>query len=316
MNDDVTNEPINYCKYCNCEIVGFIDPEEDVTCETCECKEEKVMCYYHNDMDGIMSASIVKTIYPNAKFIKVNYGDVPDVLDIVDSVVIIVDFSFDNVMMKKIHNDSKLLCWIDHHESARLKNKELWDSEDIDGFRDTSKAGCELTWEWFYPYDEAPLSVELIADRDMWKFEYGDKTRAFHEFISMTVKDPNTTITDKGSWIDDAISKGMTLLHKKQEQIKKSFEQGADGTFHKYKTRIINTNVNVSETGEYCYKEKGYHLVVIWSLIGNIFVFSLRSNIIDVREIAEKFGGGGHKFAAGFKLDFEDGLIFLGNWME
>ena len=34
--------------------------------------KEKVVCFYHNDMDGITSASIVKQRYPDAKYIKVS----------------------------------------------------------------------------------------------------------------------------------------------------------------------------------------------------------------------------------------------------
>lgn len=280
-----------------------------------DAKELDVVCYYHNDMDGIASASIVKTIYPNAKFIKCDYGNVWKKEDIEDKVCIIVDFSFAN--MDEINKHCRLLCWIDHHESAKERNKRLWESDNIDGFRDTNKAACELTWNWFYPYEEVPMAIKYIADRDLWKFEFGEKTKAFHEYASMHFKKPSELLVacrKTGQLlIHEGISHGNILLLKKKEQIRKSFEQGQDIMCFGVRTRIINTNVNVSDTGEYCYKDKNYPLALIWSVRNNIVVCSLRSNTIDVREIAESFDGGGHKFAAGFKLSLKDFARHFGN---
>ena len=262
------------------------------------------MCYFHNDMDGIASASIVKKVYPNAKFQAVDYGDDWDASDIINSKCIIVDFSFDNMEELKQYPD--ILCWIDHHKSAMEKNKELWDSDEIDGLRDITKSGCELTWDWFFPHEKVPRAIELIGDRDMWKFKYGDETRAFHEFVSSRYKEPNIDLLNLkiDSFMDEFTTEdiGRMLLEKKREQINKSFEQGTDIKFHSHKTRLINTNLNVSGVGEYCYKDKGYPIALIWSKRGDKIVCSLRSNTIDVGKIAESHGGGGHKFASGFTL--------------
>ncbi len=273
-------------------------------------KEEKVICYFHNDADGVMSASIVKKVYPNAKFIRVDYGHNWDVNDIIDSICIIVDFSFDDMDELKQYPDK--LIWIDHHKTAMEKNQELWDSENIEGLRDLELSGCELTWTWFFPREVMPRVVELVGDRDMWKFKYGDKTRAFHEYVSIHFKEPSDYLLAANSkMIEEWIEIGKPLFEKKQDQIKKSFDQGIDMILNDHKTRVINSNMNVSETGEYCYLDKKYPMALIWSVRGHKIVVSLRSNTIDVGEIAKKRGGGGHKFAAGFEADWD----FLHNFL-
>lgn len=75
--------------------------------------------------------------------------------------------------------------------------------------------------------------------------------------------------------------------------------------FAGHETRLINTNMNSSETGEYCYKDKEYPIALIWSVRKDVVVCGLRSNTIDVGEIAVKHGGGGHKFASGFTTNLE-----------
>ena len=260
-------------------------------------EEKKVICYYHNDMDGIASASIVKKVYPDAEFYKVDYGDDWDIDKVINTMVIVVDFSFDNMDLLK--KSCKLLCWIDHHKTAMEKNFELWNSEDIDGFRQLDKSGCELTWEWFFPHEPTPRAIELIGDRDMWKFKYGEDTRAYHEQASMIYKSPCTSLLVSGS-INQFLLKGGVLLMKKKEQVRKAFEQGITVEFEGHKTRLMNTNVNTSETGEYCYKDKNFPIALIWSVREGNVICSLRSNTIDVSEIAKKYGGGGHKYAAGF----------------
>jgi len=249
-------------------------------------------------MDGIASASIVKLMYPDAKCIPVNYGDNWNVNDVIDSYCIIVDFSFDNMQELKQYTDK--LCWIDHHKTAIDKN-----DKNIYGIRDISKSGCELTWQHFFPEIKMPRAVELIGDRDMWIFKYGDDTRAYHEYVSMKFKKPNIELFNK-YMVDEAIKNGMILLDKKKEHVRRSFEQGWDIVFQGHKTRVINSNLNVSDTGEYCYKDKGYAVAMIWSIRNDEVIFSLRSDTVDVCKLAEKYNGGGHKFSAGFKIKTVD----------
>lgn len=271
-------------------------------------KEEKVVCYYHNDMDGIMSASIVKKIYPNADFRKVDYGDVWSIEVTTNALVIVVDFSFADMVGLK--NNCKLLCWIDHHKTAMDKNQELWESEDIDGLRNITKAGCELTWEWFFPNEPQPRAVDLVGDRDMWIFKYADQTRAFHEAASLRFKNPDENLL-KSYLIQELLDQGILLIEKKNEQVRKSFEQGIDGIFCGYKARMINTNFNISETGEMCYKNMGYPVAFMWSMREGKIICSLRSNTVDVRELAEMYGGGGHKAAAGFSVTMKKLISIL-----
>jgi len=266
----------------------------------------KVICYYHRDMDGIGAASIVKSLYPNATFLSVNYGDTWDKSSVEGALVIVVDFSFDN--MKELNETCRLLYWIDHHQTAKTNNLELWNSENIGGLRDIRKSGCELTWDLFNPELPTPLGIKLIGDRDMWKFEYGRDTKAFNEYASMVCKEPDTRLLSKDDEITNLwVKPGHLLLQMKEKQVIQSYSEGTDIVFEGHSTRLLNTNHNISDVGEYAYKNNEYPIALIWSFRDRKIICSLRSNKnsndpIDVGKIAEKYDGGGHKFASGFTM--------------
>ena len=133
----------------------------------------KTVCIYHStDLDGFMSAAIVKHWFINYNmnckindeyytanervitnkpdntlhFIGYNYGQpIPDLSEY--DQVIMCDISFPKQEMGKLL--TKLngnLIWIDHHISAINDNKELMSVDTLYGLRDTKFAACELTW--------------------------------------------------------------------------------------------------------------------------------------------------------------------------
>ncbi len=277
-----------------------------------------VICYYHNDMDGIVSAAIVKKVYPDAKLIPVNYGDEEGVMlrgTHVD-LIIVVDFSFDQDVIKQVFYPSLVVkkgvfCWIDHHKSAMEKNPDMWNSEEIDGLRDCTKSGCELTWDWFFPPDETPEVVKYVGDYDTWTFKYGDKTKLFGEGLALNVDSPHATVLQvmlenhkiSQGFVDEYIQLGHILIKARDIRIKKAFENGTDKTVWDYKVRICNSSNDVSNLGNYCCKQ-GYDIGLVWSVRDGKILVGLRSlGDIDVSVIAKKHGGGGHKNASGFQLD-------------
>lgn len=279
----------------------------------------KTIIFYHDDMDGIASASVVLNKYKhkqNVECIKVNYNQEIDLEIVKNNIVYVLDFSFNETQMNYIKDNSNDLIWIDHHKTAQEKLSNMWNDINIKGIRDISKAACELTWNYIYPDKKTlPDAIKYIADRDTWTFKFGNDTKAFHERITMIYKKPGIDLcyATKGIF-NEHIKHGYLLLDKKQDQIKSNFEKGFDFIFKKkYNGRLINAVNSTSELGEYCYKEKGYDLVLMFQIIENKIVFSLRSNHLDVSELAKKYGGGGHKLASGFSLDLIEGAELLDN---
>jgi len=198
------------------------------------------------------------------------------------------------------------LIWIDHHKTAMEKFPDLWNSSSIPGIRSIEKAACVLTWEFKHPeYISPPAAVAYIGDKDLWKFEYLE-TRAFSAGFSLMVKTPDNIVWDVllGSEYEDTVNKmisiGELLLEAQSYKIQKAFDRGVDCTFQNWKARLVNTTGNISELGEFIYKKPEYDIAIMWQAVEDMVVFSLRSDSgnpdsPDCAEIAQQYGGGGHK---------------------
>lgn len=276
---------------------------------------EKSICYYHADMDGICSAGIIKKIFPDVTLRAVQYGD--DYEQIISETLgfngcFIVDFSFPEDIMHKLHSMyGRNFCWIDHHKSAMEKLQDLWNDGSIDGLRKMDKSGCELTWHWFFPHEEAPMIIQYVGDYDTWTFRLND-TKAVGEYLPIIVQKPEDIIeyfdNKRVNW--QFISAGELLIKAKERRIAQSFAEGEEcdmwvnpaSTGYQKNCFVCNSNVDISNLGNYIANE-GYDIGIVWSIRKGKLIVNLRSiGDIDVSAIAKNWGGGGHKNASGFNL--------------
>ena len=78
--------------------------------------------------------------------------------------------------------------------------------------------------------------------------------------------------------------------------------------FNGYKTLVVNSPIWNSEIG-HILADKLPPIGIIWFQRNGRICVSLRSNgKVDVSELAKRYGGGGHKAAAGFDVDAKNGL--------
>ena len=188
----------------------------------------------------------------------------------------------------------------------------------IVGIRSVDKAACALTWEFFFPDDNVPVAVQLIADRDIWTFRYGQTTRDFHNGMLAHETNPDPE-QDVAIWRDllfvtdppfhtevsrravDAILRSGRAIGAFREQWSESyckawmFEAEIDG--HKALC------ANIGKIGSEFFGEGAlddWPILSTFVYDGEKFVVSLYSSQVDVGRIAEKYGGGGHPGASGF----------------
>lgn len=283
-----------------------------------------ILIYYHDDNDGCCAAAVAGNYYNRnefaIKFVPVNYGKEQwneEEMGAAEKIWLL-DFASDE-MDEFVKVCGSKLIWIDHHKTAMEKFPDIWKSN-IPGIRSIEKAACVLTWEYIHPECALPPdTVAYIGDKDIWKFEYVE-TRAFSAGFSLMVKTPDDPVWDvllssnyeyEGT-VNKMISIGELLLESQIYKIQKLFERGVDCTFHNWKARLVNTTGNISELGEFIYRKPEYDIAVMWQAVEDTVVFSLRSDSgnpdsPDCAEIAQQYGGGGHRNAAGFQkknMDF------------
>lgn len=242
------------------------------------------------------------------RFHAANHGEKPPD-DIKGLNVLICDFSYKFPVLEQMLQQVNDLLILDHHKSAEFELKEI---PDVYKVFDMTHSGAYLTWKYFFDSD-VPQLIQYIEDRDIWKNE----KYMFKEFTVWWQTIP-FEFEEYEKYLDDGVllnmikTKGTGMLTLKEHNIyniskyacPKLMEIGDDY----YMIAYINTNTLKSDIGNFLVKD-GYPLVDFSAMYniddwtGRTF-FSLRSSDsqVDVSEIAKKFGGGGHRNAAGISL--------------
>ena len=279
-------------------------------------KGGKVKVFYHNDLDGQCSAAIINLVdremglktRGDLTFIEIDHSDrVPVETITEDENIYIVDFSFKPEVMKEVLKITSDVTWIDHHKTARdydygIQLKGIWN------FEDKAMAGCELTWQYWFPDRTIPYAVRLIGDRDKWAWKCGADTANFTTGLMLYDTSPQSKVWDDllkdsfaggKSLLGEVIQKGVITIEYRDNLCKDYIKNyGFETEFEGYKCYALNLQSFGSEAfGELFSK---YDICIPFVFNGKDWIISLYSKTIDVGTIAKKYGGGGHTGASGF----------------
>lgn len=202
---------------------------------------------------------------------------------------------------------------------------------------DLQKSGARLAWEHFQPGQATPLALRHIEDQDVWRFALPG-TRAFcralrlqpfefaiwHDIVRQSPENTSARYREmlgQGEAIElffqkevqDLASSALRMpayLRGEPVDALQALRHGqpiisaGDLAWHSVSGTAINTNaLFASELGNALAEQNGT-FGLIWQLAGDGEVkVSLRSKgSFDVATLAARYGGGGHRNAAGFRL--------------
>ena len=156
-----------------------------------------MLCIYHvADHDGKGSGAVIRSVFPQAKFLGLNHDMPVPVAEIEKhDEIVICDFALPMDYMFDL-NKRKNLTWIDHHVSAIEEYEKGLQAgqEPIKGLRKVGQAAIELCWQYFYPERKVPLGVELLAKNDLFDLR-DERVRPFeYAMQSMGVNRPEDEI--------------------------------------------------------------------------------------------------------------------------
>jgi oligoribonuclease NrnB/cAMP/cGMP phosphodiesterase (DHH superfamily) len=254
--------------------------------------------YHANCTDGFGSAySAWKLLGNRAQYYACSHGQVPP--DVTGKNVVILDFSFDNKTTKEMIEKADNLLVIDHHKSAMVELHDISNTH-----FDMTKSGATLAWEWFHPGKEAPKFIQYITDRDLWKWElpYSKEFSAAFDMVPFEFEDFEKFEDD--SVFDDAVKRGSYILAYSKTVIKKVCDKAVSKHMSGYHVMVVNSSHWMSEIGAKLAPDCDFALIWYYDHNDAVIKVSLRAfhDHVDVSEISKKFGGGGHKKAAGFIL--------------
>lgn len=258
--------------------------------------------------DGVAGAWVIRKML-REDFVKddsvtyhpAHYGEAPP-LEIDGSGVIIVDFSYPRPVMENIIRRAHHVSVIDHHKTAEAALKDL---QGADVNFDMNKSGAGLAWDLLMK-GPRPLAIDYVEDRDLWKFRF-DGTKPF--IAALASMDLTMDNFEKG--VEDPerfVQKGRLILDYIATFGKKACEHVVVRDIAGWSVPVINVPyMNSSDHLDMLQDAvPGYKFYAYFFLTKHgTWQFGLRSRgEFDVSEVAKRFGGGGHKNAAGFTVQF------------
>lgn len=284
------------------------------------------LCIYHgNCADGFTAAwAVRRALGDEVEFVAGTYGNPPP--DVTARDVILVDFSYKRPVIDAMALEARSILILDHHKSA---------GEDLAGYLrpigtgwqqhlehvaadghvvvyalfDMERSGAGIAWDYFHPGEERPKLVDYAEDRDLWRFAMPN-AREINAYIFA-----HDYTFENWDALADELKDPLCFEEARAggEAIEKKHHKDVAELVAKLRRRMVigGYDVWVANLPYTLTSDAGY-LLAQGMPFGACYwdtpegrVFSLRSadGGLDVSEIAKAYGGGGHRAAAGFRLD-------------
>lgn len=289
-----------------------------------------VMLYHANCADGFGAAWAAWMRWGDTvQYLPVSYGQEPP--EVAGKHALIGDFSFKRDTLREMGKSAKSVIVLDHHKTAEADLAE-WVVDDVAGdfwagddplktvyqhderigepvaaLFDMERSGARIVWEFCHD-TPAPRLIELIEDRDLWRFRFED-TKPFGLWLRSEPFDFErweiiSQELDDGNDSHRLLSEARAMQRFFDQKVAEIAGLARTGPLGGYTVPLCNCPpMFASEVGHKLLDDyPDAPFAVCYSDQGKSRGYSLRSrdDRADVSQIAKKFGGGGHRNAAGF----------------
>lgn len=271
-----------------------------------------VCIYHHNCADGYTAAWVVACAVPDVELIAGVHGEPPPLERCQGRNVIIVDFSYKEEQMRELIAVAQHVTVLDHHASAVKELRPLWldDAlrEKLKVRFDMEKSGAMIAWEYIYSDADPGKLIRFVQDRDLWKFELpGSREISAYIFSTPYTMEEWTELGIALETDEEAVRKLGAAILKKQRKDIAEFTQASLRwiTICGHRVPVINAPYMWGSDAchELCKKYPEARFAAYYWDGPEFRTWGLRSSEEgeDVSKIAQRFGGGGHVHASGFR---------------
>lgn len=295
-----------------------------------------IMIYHANCADGFGAAWAAWMRWGDAvQYVPCAYGEAPP--EVLGKHVLIGDFSFKRDVIERIANGAASITILDHHETAEedlLQWRRFMDKPErftmpviasmiadlqrnlylpVNALFDKARSGAVMTWEFCHPGEPVPLLLQLIQDRDLWRFTM-QETKPFNVWLRCEPFDFErwTLIAQQLNDGRDAATIFAEAAAMQRFFDQKVAEMAARTRYVRIGGHVVpGCNCTPEFSSEVAHailrKHSEARFAACYWDTSKGRSWSLRSDHdgdyrLDVSEIAKAYGGGGHRNAAGFTV--------------
>jgi hypothetical protein len=209
------------------------------------------------------------------------------------------------------------LVVLDHHVSARDRFEEepgLADALARSGHDvrfDLDHSGAVLSWEHFHPDEPLPEILAYVEDQDLWRWKLSD-SREVNAAIGIRQRSFEDWEEMARAPIANLAAEGGPIVRAQRIEAERALQQAHPLRLAGDRVEAVNAREQRAWIGHALAERArfGTPCGVVYRMVGTRVDVSLYSvGDFDVASLAARFGGGGHRNAAGFS-------VALVEWLE
>lgn len=277
------------------------------------------LCFYHAGCpDGFGAAWSARQAWKDdARYVARRHEHRVQLDECAGAWVAFVDIAPSNEELLALATVAEQITVLDHHVSAR--DRYLSDVEVVNRIEDLGHevlfemghSGAVLAWQYFCPDDPVPDLLRYVEDQDLWNWALPDSAevnaaiaahpRTFETWDALALR-PIQELADEGRSIVRANRMDVERVLSAAHPIR------VDGRL----VEAVNSTHHRSAVGHELAERKAYGTE--WGCVYRIIADRVHATLysigeVDVATVATRYGGGGHRNAAGFTVP-------LATWLE
>jgi hypothetical protein len=275
------------------------------------------VCFYHAGCpDGFGAAWAVWRAWgEGADYLPRGHEDPLRAESFADALVVFVDIAPPNGALRALGRTAERVVVLDHHVSSRDRlaaEPGLEDELALDGHHirfDLGHSGAVLAWQHFHAAPEPELLL-YVEDQDLWRWKLprseevnaaiGSYPRRFDVWDALAAR-PAPALA----------AEGEPIVRANRVEVERALTNTHPIAIGELRIEAVNARTRRSAIGHELATRAAYGVPcgAVYRLSGDRVDVSLYSiGEVDVAEIAGRFGGGGHRNAAGFSVKLRDWL--------
>ena len=279
----------------------------------------KKACIYHAGCpDGFGAAWAVRAGWGDGiEFTPRGHDDVIDAKRFEGDRVLFVDIAPPPPAYVPLAEHVAQLIVLDHHVSARDRFTAipgLADDLAADGHEihfDLDHSGAMLAWRWLFGEETPPPMIAYVEDQDLWRWSLPD-TREVNAVICAAPRTFEAWDALAARSVDDLASEGAPIVRSNRIEVERALQSAHPVRIGELRVEAVNSRFQRAEIGHELAERAthGERCGAVYRMTGqrvDVSVYSIGE--FDVAAVAGRFGGGGHRNAAGFS-------VTLSEWTE
>ncbi len=276
------------------------------------------VCFYHAGCpDGFGAAWATRRAWgDDARYVPRRHEHRVDPEELRDCQVAFVDIAPANDELIALARVAEQVIVLDHHVTARdryySEPKVVNEVEDLghEVVYDMARSGAMLAWEYFNP-EPAPALLRYVQDQDLWNWALSDSREVN---AALAVYPHDFTTWDELALRDVAgiAAEGRPIVRSDQAEVERRAKSAHAMLVNGELIEAVNATTVRSAIGHALAERKTYG--VAWGCVYRVDADRVHATLysigdVDVASVANGYGGGGHRNAAGFSMPLE-------RWLE